>query len=128
MYLSRVKFAGTIIEVVSLPPNRLRCNITIELDALIFDVTAGDTLDSALRIDDGSNPIKESFKDYLNNYPFDEAFYISKLINAIQEVEGVKDVVINEAWIDGIPITRKIEEVSSGYIYPTNNIEVHYKF
>lgn len=107
LYLNRVKIAGTHIVIQSLPANKIKIDITVELDRQRFD--AGGRLF-------GKNEavIKSAIADFLQEIPFDGIFYLSKLEDTLQAIEGVIDTHISaahyrdsaESWQ---PLERKYE-------------------
>jgi uncharacterized phage protein gp47/JayE len=52
-------------------------------------------------VDSIQDSVKLALTNYLNTLPFDGVILISKLQDAIQGVEGVNDVVINEVRARG---------------------------
>ncbi|GFR75333.1 hypothetical protein ElyMa_002185200 [Elysia marginata] len=109
VYIRRVKFVGIPIDVISLPADSLSLNATIELDSLLFKADGS-------RLKDGKTPIDTAITDYLESFPFDTPFYLSKLVDAVQNVAGVKDINITASSLNGVAFERKIDEVPSGYL------------
>lgn len=120
VYMGRVKFAGIPVEVVSLPANALKIEAEIELDAQRYET-------DGKRRSDGTEPVKDIIAAYLRTFPFDEPFYLSKLIDAIQMVEGVQDVRIDKAALDGALFTRKTD-VPAGYMTLNHQSTISYVF
>ncbi|GFR66673.1 nucleotidyltransferase [Elysia marginata] len=109
VYIGRVKFVGVPIEVVSLPADSLSITATIELDSLLFKADGS-------RLNDGKTPIDTAITDYLESFPFDTPFYLSKLVDAVQSVEGVMDMNIWRSALNGVEFWRLIAEVPAGYL------------
>ena len=85
-YMERIKDAGVKLTITSGAADLLKLNLTIKYDALVLLPTGG-------RIDGTSAaPVKDAIKTYLKNLPFNGILSTMKLIDAIQAVEGVKDL------------------------------------
>lgn len=100
-YLNQVKIVGTHIILKSLPAEKIKLNLTIEINKQVFKANGN-------RIQDGAPTIYNSLEQYLATLPFDDVFYLSKVVDHLQAIEGVKDVQINSAQTEnGQPINRK---------------------
>lgn len=100
-YMERIKDAGVKLTITSTAADLLKLNLTIKYDALVLLPTGG-------RIDGTSTaPVKEAIKAYLKNLPFNGILSTMKLIDAIQAVEGVKDLSLNniQAKYGALPFT-----------------------
>ena len=84
-YLNRVKIAGVILSVRSLPADSISITATIRIDPLVIDRTG-------TRIEDGSFVVENAVNAYLRNIIYGGTFNKTKLVDAIQNVEGVLDV------------------------------------
>lgn len=96
-YIAEIKDAGVAITVINYLPDRLKLTIRIIRNALLLDA-------EGRSIRNGNKPVEDAIKSYLKLLPFNGNFSIQKLIDNIQQVEGVEDVSIDEAltcWIDG---------------------------
>ncbi|MBL0144942.1 MAG: nucleotidyltransferase [Chitinophagaceae bacterium] len=88
-YMERIKDAGVKLTITSGDADLLKLSLTIKYDALVLLPTGG-------RIDGTSAaPVKDAIKTYLKNLPFNGILSTMKLIDAIQAVEGVKDLSVN---------------------------------
>lgn len=88
-YLSRVKIAGVVLNVRSLPADSLQIHVTVKVDPLIIST-------SGIRISDGVRPVETTINDYLRDITYGGTFNKTKLIDAIQGVEGVVDVMLTD--------------------------------
>lgn len=88
-YLSRVKIAGVVLNVRSLPADDVQIHVTVKVDPLIIST-------SGIRISDGVRPVETTIYDYLRSITYGGTFNKTKLVDAIQSVEGVADVVLND--------------------------------
>ncbi len=88
-YLNAVKIAGVIINVKSLPADTVRINATVYVNPLIFDGAGG-------KIADGSFPVAKAIEGYLAGIVYGGTFNKTKLVDAIQSVQGVVDVELGE--------------------------------
>ena len=84
-YLNRVKIAGVVLSVRSLPADRISINATIHVDPLVIDRTG-------VRIADGSYAVEDAVNAYVRKIIYGGTFNKTKLVDAIQNVEGVQDV------------------------------------
>lgn len=87
-YLNRIKFAGTAVSVYSYQPDDLNLEIRIWRNPLVLND------DCSAVSGDGSNLIEEAVKKYLDGIVYGGRFNKTKLIDAIQSVEGVEDIII----------------------------------
>ena len=87
-YLNRIKFAGTAVSVYSYQPDDLNLEIKIWRNPLVLND------DGSAVSGDGRNLIEEAVKKYLDGIVYGGRFNKTKLIDAIQSVEGVEDIII----------------------------------
>ena len=88
-YLNRVKIAGVVLNVRSLPADDVQIHVTVKVDPLIIST-------SGIRISDGVRPVETAINNYLRSITYGGTFNKTKLVDAIQSVEGVADVVLND--------------------------------
>lgn len=88
-YMNRVKIAGIILNIASLPADKLTIAAHITIDPLIL------TTDGT-RIADGSRPVEDAINGYLSGIVYGGTFNKTKLTDAIQAVQGVLDVELGE--------------------------------
>lgn len=84
-YLNRVKIAGVVIAVRSLPADSVSISATVSIDPLIIN-------QQGMRISDGTYVVEDAINKYLANIVYGGTFNKTKLVDAIQAVEGVTDV------------------------------------
>ena len=82
-YIDKVKFAGTRIEVVSLPGDVLIPRVTVYYDGAVTE-------------DEIYRAIEEKLAGYMMEVDFDSAVYVSKVIEVIRSATHVTDVWIDE--------------------------------
>ena len=115
-YVTAVKSAGLLISTVSFPADKLFFDIDIYFDGQYVKSTTKDNVNNAIIV-------------FLSQLPFNGSVMLSAVVDAIQQVEGVVDVVINTAEIqpDGqtapLPFKR-IAYTKAGYANynPANSI------
>lgn len=90
-YMKKVKDAGVKLSITSAVADDLRLVITVKYNPLVLTST-GSRIDGIT-----ATPVKDAIKAFLKNLPFNGVFSIQKLVDAIQAVEGVDDLTINEA-------------------------------
>ncbi len=88
-YMGRIKFAGTNINIVSLPPDELTLKLKLDINPMVL--TPDYSFTSAQQSQD---VIVEAVASYLADMKYGGVFNKTKLIDAIQSVDGVEDVVI----------------------------------
>lgn len=95
-YMNRVKIAGVVLNVRSLPADRLVIRATVQVDTLVL--TTGGT-----RVDDGSRPVEDAIRRHLRGITYGGVFNKTRLVDAIQAVQGVVDVTLEgcECRADG---------------------------
>lgn len=84
-YMNRIKIAGVILAIRSLPADLITISATVYIDPLTIDR-------NGIRISDGSKPVEEAVENYLKGILYGGTFNKTKLVDAIQNVEGVADV------------------------------------
>ena len=83
--MNRVKIAGVVLAIRSLPSDTVSIAATIYVDPLSIDR-------NGTRISDGSKPVETAIENYLKSILYGGTFNKTKLVDAIQGVEGVTDV------------------------------------
>lgn len=89
-YMTQIKDAGVKLLITSGPADNLRLVLRIEYNPLVINSTGA-------RIDGVTmTPVKDAIKLHLQNLPFNGVFSVQKLVDAIQAVEGVNDMNVDE--------------------------------
>lgn len=86
-YMDSVKIAGVILAIQSLPADSIRINAKVQVDPMLINK-------SGVRLSDGSTPVADAVNAYLSGIVYGGTFNKTKLIDAIQAVEGVIDVTL----------------------------------
>lgn len=89
-YMRDVKDAGVKLLITSTAADGLRLVLRIVYDPLVINA-AGARIDAVTL-----TPVKDAIKTYLKNLPFNGVFSVQKLVDAIQAVEGVADLNVDE--------------------------------
>ena len=84
-YMNRVKIAGVVLAIRSLPSDTVSISATIYVDPLSIDR-------NGTRISDGRKPVETAIGNYLKGILYGGTFNKTKLVDAIQGVDGVTDV------------------------------------
>jgi hypothetical protein len=88
-YMKAIKDAGVKLQITSGPADSLRLVLRIEYNPLVLNATGG-------RIDGVTmTPVADAIKTHLKNLPFNGVFSTQKLVDAIQMVEGVADLSVD---------------------------------
>lgn len=86
-YMNAIKMAGVVISIRSIPADILSIQATIICSPEVY-------LPSGERISDGKKPVEEAIESYLKGITYGGVFNKTRLIDAIQAVEGVEDIVL----------------------------------
>lgn len=89
-YVGILKVMGTDITIISEDADDIRLDITIEVDNKVIDNTGAE-------ITTGDEVVLDAIKGYVANLDFNRIYRASSLVDAVQAVEGVVDVTLNEA-------------------------------
>lgn len=92
-YLNENKFAGTHISVVSRAPDEVVPTLKVWLDPAKFD-------SEGCLLSDGSEPVADAIDAYLANIVYNGTLNKTKLVDAVQLVDGVRDVSLTSLSID----------------------------
>lgn len=114
VYVNKIKFAGTATNVVSLAPDELALDLLIKYDPLVLDNT-GQLISSP-----GTYPVIDAINNYLKTLEFNGDLVINKLLDQLQNAQGVSDPTITQSqskiglnpWV---PFTIKYSS-SAGYM------------
>ncbi len=117
-YLNRRKIAGTKIDVQSLDADLLDLQVEVLLDPILFDNTG------KLLSDGNTEPVLNAINEHLKVLDFGGTFYLSKLIDSVINIEGVKDFFITSAALNGNGFTRKVDS-NAGYIKLDPNTQIN---
>lgn len=96
-YVDTIKFAGTTAEILSDSPDEMRVSLYVWRDPQLLDYDEEHW--RITRRSDGSEPVKDAVVAYLNSIAYGGVFNKTKLIDAVQQVEGVRDVTIRSGHI-----------------------------
>jgi len=90
-YMEAIKDAGVSLQITTANPDGLKLSVDFYYDPLILNSTGGRN--------DGTDtqPTQSAIDTFLKNLPFNGIFSINQLDNAIQAVQGYKDLRINYA-------------------------------
>lgn len=90
-YINEVADIGVHITVINAPADAMKLELDVYYDASVLDAE-GRRLDGS---DD--TPVQDAVRIYLANLEFNEQFVSMRLVDAIQKVEGVDIVELNDA-------------------------------
>lgn len=119
-YMRQVGAAGTHYLFVSEVPDELRVHLHVYYDALVLDSTG-------TRLNGGGKPVEEAIEGYLNGLEYGGVMYASKLIDVIQQAEGVKDVTLDgTTWKGALEDRRRIDAESGAFVYVREEGDIVY--
>lgn len=93
-YMNKVKIAGVLLDISSRESNELRINAIVYIDPLVLN-THGE------KLTDGSKPVQTAIEEHLKRIVYGGTFNKTKLVDALQEVEGVVDVELGVCQYKG---------------------------
>ena len=92
-YLKERKPAGVLISVESYGPDLIRLVMRVQYDPQILNP------DGTLIVDPSVYPVENAVNSYLHDIIYGGVFNKTKLVDAVQAAEGVKDVVLDSASV-----------------------------
>ncbi len=95
-YMGTIKDAGVKLEIISIQHDKLLLDLTIHYNPLLLDA-------NGVCLRTGDKPVNEAVKRYLKKLPFNGKLSLMRLIDEIQNVEGVEDLKLNiaqTAWLN----------------------------
>jgi hypothetical protein len=121
-YMSRIKDAGVPLKIDCLPADSLQQKWRIYYDPLILTQDGN-------RIDGAENEVdKNAIKAYLQNMPFNGLFVRTLHIDAVQQVEGIVNAVLDESFATygALPFTNIDVEYTpdAGYLRFINDADL----
>jgi hypothetical protein len=107
-YFDRVRFAGTPMQLGSFEADRLRVYGTVYHNVMLAQ-------------SDARAAVQQAIRAYLANIPFDGRLQLSRLVDAVQAVEGIKDFVVSKwqvraGFVVSPPLGRDYD-TQAGYVY-----------
>lgn len=96
-YMNRIKIAGVVLSIKSLDADVVRVYATVRVDPLVLN-------NKGERLDDKSTPVVDAINKYLQTITYGGVFNKTKLVDAVQQVPGVRDITLERVSysIDGI--------------------------
>lgn len=96
VYINEIKDAGVRITTINYLPDILKLQMKIYRDPLVLDENGQSILT-------GEKPVEKAIKEYFKKLPFNGELVLAHLVDALQQVEGVKipHIILAESkWID----------------------------
>lgn len=90
-YLRKRKPAGVLLEVHSYDPDDIRLALKVQYDPMLL------SSDGSLISDPSVKPVEDAVNGYLAGIVYGGVFNKTRLVDAVQAAEGVKDVVLTAA-------------------------------
>lgn len=107
-YMNSVKIAGIILAIQSLPADNIRIIAQIQVDPMLINT-------SGIRLSDGSTPVVIAINAYLSGIIYGGTFNKTKLVDAIQRVDGVLDVTLGICSAKASSMTEYTEIRTNNY-------------
>lgn len=95
-YMQEIKDAGVKITTINYLPDILKLKMKIYRDPLVLN-------ENGISILTGEKPVEKAIKEYLKQLPFNGELVLAHLVDALQQVEGVKIphiILAQSKWID----------------------------
>ena len=95
-YMNEIKDAGVKITTINYLPDILKLQMKIYRDPLVLNENGQSILT-------GEKPVEKAIKEYFKKLPFNGELVLAHLVDALQQVEGVKipHIILAESkWID----------------------------
>ena len=92
-YLNERKPAGVLLSVGSFDPDQIRLVMRVQYDPQILNP------DGSLILDPSIFPVETAVSDYLRGIIYGGVFNKTKLVDAVQAAEGVRDVVLDSTAV-----------------------------
>lgn len=119
-YIKEISAAGIHYEIISQAPTSLSFKLQVVRNAMVLDMNGN-------RLNGGGNSVNEAISGYLDNIIYGGVFNRTKLIDAIQQADGVVDVILNEVKIGSDVITsQNIEAPGGSFIFDFNSSKITY--
>lgn len=88
-YMNRVKIAGIVLNIRSQAADLITIYAKVYVDPMVINT-------KGYLVADGSRPVDEAIEAYLKNIVYGGTFNKTRLVDAIQAVEGVTDIELGE--------------------------------
>lgn len=111
-YIRLIGAAGTHFDFVSLAPDSLTVNLTVNYDPQLI-AYSGDRLSGT------GKPVNEAIAAYLDGIKYGGSLSRTKLVDAIQAASGVLDVVLGDVLLNGDLNNAQKFESPSGFFNAT---------
>lgn len=108
-YMNRVKVAGVILTIRSRESDHLMIRATITVDPLLFD-------EHGCLLSDGSKPVEDAITNHLKSIVYGGTFNKTKLVDAIQRVDGVEDVELGLCYYKRDNVVDWMEISGNNYV------------
>ena len=95
-YINEIRDAGVRITTINYLPDILKLQMKIYRDPLVLDENGQSILT-------GEKPVEKAIKEYFKKLPFNGELVLAHLVDALQQIEGVKipHIILAESkWID----------------------------
>ncbi len=114
-YMNQMKFAGVFLDITSNAADTVTVTATVNYDPQVLTSTGA-------RIDGTSGtPVVDAINEFCKNLEWNGRMYRQKLVDAIQQVEGVIDVTVTSIMVNKynsapVILTDRFYQAISGYI------------
>lgn len=114
-YIKEIGAAGIHYEIISQAPTNLSFTLQVVRNPMVLD-------SSGNRLSDGVNTVSEAVSGYLDNIVYGGVFNRTKLVDAIQNADGVTDVILQEVRIGSeASASQNIESPGGSFVHDFYN-------
>ena len=119
-YITGIGAAGTHFEIISQAPTSLAFTLQVVRNAMVIDMDGN-------RLSGGGKPVEEAISAYLDGIIYGGVFNRTKLVDAIQQADGVSDVILDEVRIGGqVVSSQNIESPGGSFDFDSDNTIITY--
>jgi hypothetical protein len=122
-YMAEVKDAGVVIEVINDPAKHFRLQLTVYYNPMILN-------EGGVSLADGATPVQDTVKKFIKDLPFDGEYQNVRLVDMLQQIDGVviPELHLAESSEDGITwvqIDAKEKPLSGYYkVYSEGDLNI----
>ena len=125
-YMKAFMYPGTVFTVISQPADEMKLSAEIYYNPLVLNP------DGSKVAEPDTFPVTEAIKGYISDLPFNGRMNLQKLVDAIQAVDGVEDIKLNnvQARYGDLPFNSVLREYIpfAGHMYlNTTESQIEYK-
>lgn len=107
-YINKIKIAGITMSIASIPADKITMSLIVQIDPQIIST-------SGRRLSDGRSVVVDAINKYLADILYGGTFNKTKLVDAVQRVDGVIDVTLGTVKVKSAENVEYTEVQSNNY-------------